>query len=70
MQNFKNVKYIFIDSKKHMWVCSQGTPIYYMDNLKDIKMFDNVEGLKLFNIQTICEDKNKNIWILTLKLPK
>lgn len=61
-----NVKYIFIDSKKHMWICSQGTPIYYLDNLKNIKMFDNVEGLKLFNIQTICEDKNKNIWISSL----
>lgn len=61
-----NVKFVFIDSKKHMWICSQGTPIYYIDNLKDIKMFDNVEGLKLFNIQTICEDKNKNIWISSL----
>ncbi|MDP1799704.1 MAG: two-component regulator propeller domain-containing protein [Bacteroidota bacterium] len=61
-----NVKFVFIDSKKHMWICSQGTPIYYVDNLKDIKMFDNVEGLKLFNIQTICEDKNKNVWISSL----
>jgi ligand-binding sensor domain-containing protein/serine phosphatase RsbU (regulator of sigma subunit) len=61
-----NVKFVFIDSKKHMWVCSQGTPIYYVDNLKDIKMFDNVAGLKLFNIQTVCEDKNKNIWISSL----
>ncbi|MBA2610323.1 MAG: SpoIIE family protein phosphatase [Bacteroidetes bacterium] len=61
-----NVKFVFIDSKKHMWVCSQGTPIYYVDNLKDVKIFDDVQGLKLFNIQTICEDKNKNIWISSL----
>ncbi len=61
-----NVKFVFVDSKKHMWVCSQGSLIYYVDNLKDVKIFDNVQGLKLFNIQTVCEDKNKNIWISSL----
>ncbi|MDP3557579.1 MAG: two-component regulator propeller domain-containing protein [Bacteroidota bacterium] len=61
-----NVKFIFIDSKKHMWICSQGSLIYYMDNLNEIKMFDDVKGLKSFNIQTVCEDENKNIWISSL----
>ncbi|MEO6304283.1 MAG: SpoIIE family protein phosphatase [Bacteroidia bacterium] len=61
-----NVKFVFIDSKKHMWVCSQGSLIYYVDNLENVKIFDNVPGLKNFNIQTVCEDKNKNIWISSL----
>ena len=39
-----NVKYVFIDSKKHMWVCSQGSLIYYVDNLQDVKMFDDVQA--------------------------
>ena len=61
-----NVKYVFIDSKKHMWVCSQGSLIYYVDNLQDVKMFDDVQDLRNFNIQTICEDRDKNVWISSL----
>lgn len=61
-----NVKFVFADSKKHLWVASQGSLIYYVDNYKDIKIFDDVKSLKNFNIQTICEDKNKNIWISSL----
>ena len=61
-----NVKYVFIDSKKHMWVCSQGSLIYYVDNLQDVKMFDDVQGLRNFNTQTVCEDRDKNVWISSL----
>lgn len=61
-----NIKFVFVDSKKHMWVCSQGSLIYYVDNLKDIKIFDDVQGLKSFNIQTVCEDNNNNIWISSM----
>lgn len=61
-----NVKYVFIDSKKHMWVCSQGSLIYYVDDLQEVKMFDDVQGLKNFNTQTVCEDRDKNVWISSL----
>lgn len=61
-----NIKFVFVDSKKHLWICSKGSLIYYVDNYKDVKIFDNVSGLKNFNIQTICEDKNNQIWISSI----
>jgi ligand-binding sensor domain-containing protein len=61
-----NVKFVYVDSKKHMWVCSQGSLIYYVDNYKDVKIFDDVKTLKNFNIQTISEDSKNNVWISSL----
>ena len=61
-----NVKFVFSDNKKHLWVCSQGSLIYYVDDLKTVKIFDDVKGLKNFNIQTVCEDNNKNVWISSM----
>jgi ligand-binding sensor domain-containing protein/serine phosphatase RsbU (regulator of sigma subunit) len=61
-----NVKFVFSDSKKHLWVCSPGTLIYYLDGLKDAKKFNDVNGLKNFHTNGVCEDKNNNIWICTV----
>lgn len=61
-----NVKFVFSDSKKHLWVCSPGTLIYYLTDLKDVKKFNDVTGLKNFHTNGVCEDKNGNIWISTI----
>jgi ligand-binding sensor domain-containing protein/serine phosphatase RsbU (regulator of sigma subunit) len=61
-----NVKFVFSDSKKHLWVCSPGTLIYYLDDFKDAKKFNDVTGLKNFSTNGVCEDKNNNIWISTV----
>lgn len=61
-----NVKFVFSDSKKHLWICSPGTSIYYLDNYKEVKKFNNVEGLKNFSTNGVCEDKNSTIWISTV----
>lgn len=61
-----NVKFVFRDSKKHLWICSPGTLIYYMDDFKEVKRFNEVPGLKNFHTNGVCEDKNNNIWISTV----
>lgn len=61
-----NVRFVFSDSKKHLWVCSPGTLIYYLDDFKDAKKFNDVTGLKNFSTNGVCEDKNNNIWISTV----
>lgn len=58
-----NVKFAFSDSKKHLWICSPGTSIYYLDDLKYVRRFNDVDGLKNFHTNGVCEDKNGNIWI-------
>ena len=58
-----NVKFVFSDSKKHLWICSPGTLIYYLDDYKDIKRFNEIKGLKNFHTNGVCEDKDNNIWI-------
>lgn len=61
-----NVKFVFSDSKKHLWVCSPGTLIYYLDNFNTVKKFSDVPGLKSFSTNSVCEDKNNNIWIASV----
>ncbi len=61
-----NVRFVFLDTKKHLWVCSPGTLIYYIDDYKDVKRFNEVPGLKNFNTNAVCEDKDGNIWISTI----
>lgn len=61
-----NVRFVFSDSKKHLWVCSPGTLIYYLDDFKDAKKFNDVTGLKNFHTNGVSEDKNNNIWISTV----
>ncbi len=61
-----NVRFIFIDSKKHMWVCSPGTLIYYVDDLKTVRKFEDVAGLDKFNTTVVCEDGDNNIWIASI----
>jgi ligand-binding sensor domain-containing protein/serine phosphatase RsbU (regulator of sigma subunit) len=60
-----NVVFAFSDSKKHLWICSPGTLIYYLDDFKDAKKFNDVAGMKTFRINGVCEDNNNNIWICT-----
>jgi ligand-binding sensor domain-containing protein/serine phosphatase RsbU (regulator of sigma subunit) len=59
-----NVFNVFLDSKKRMWISSHGAPPYYIFN-KEIVPFNNIDDLKLFNINGACEDKNGNIWLAT-----
>lgn len=61
-----NVRFVFSDSKKHLWVCSPGTLIYYLDNFKDAKKFNDVPGLKNFSTNAVCEDKDGNVWIASV----
>lgn len=58
-----NVKFVFKDSKRRVWICSPGTLIYYLDDYKDIKRFNEIKGLKNFHTNGVCEDKDNNIWI-------
>jgi ligand-binding sensor domain-containing protein/serine phosphatase RsbU (regulator of sigma subunit) len=58
-----NVKFVFCDTKKRVWVCSPGTLIYYLDDFKDIKRFNEIKGMKNFHTNGVCEDADNNIWI-------
>ncbi len=59
-----NVLSLFCDSKERLWISSHGAPPYF---LKDEKytVFKDIEELKTFNINSVCEDKTGMIWIAT-----
>ncbi len=60
-----NVLQMYIDSKKRQWVCSNGSPPYFIKD-KRITSFKEIPELKSFNIHAICEDNSGNIWIATI----
>ncbi len=60
-----DVKYAFVDSKKRVWVCSPSTMIYFILEEKLVVKFNEVPGLKFFNINSACEDHKGNVWIST-----
>jgi len=59
-----NVLNIFKDSKERLWICSHGTPPYFVKDQK-VTSFKEIEGLYYFNINAVCEDAHGNIWIAT-----
>lgn len=60
-----DVKWAFVDSKKRMWICSPNTVIYFVIERQLVTKFNEIPGLKYFNINSVCEDKKNNIWITT-----
>jgi ligand-binding sensor domain-containing protein len=58
-----NVKFVYRDSKERLWICSPGTPVYYLDSKNEVIKFNEIPGLKNFNTNGICEDPDQNIWI-------
>jgi serine phosphatase RsbU (regulator of sigma subunit)/ligand-binding sensor domain-containing protein len=58
-----NVNHAFVDSRDRLWISSDGSPIYYIDNNNQRKVFDKVEGIHYYKFNGACEDKNGNIWI-------
>jgi ligand-binding sensor domain-containing protein/serine phosphatase RsbU (regulator of sigma subunit) len=59
-----NILNLYQDSKDRLWISSHGAAPYF---LKDSKFttFNNIEELKTFNVNAVCEDQDGNIWIAT-----
>lgn len=59
-----NARYIFADSKKRIWFCSDGTPPYFLQN-DEMTVLRDIEELKSYSINSVSEDLNGLIWIST-----
>lgn len=59
-----NARFIFCDSKKRIWFCSDGTPPYFLQN-DEITVLKDIEELKSYSINSVSEDLNGLIWIST-----
>jgi len=59
-----NVKNVLVDSQGRLWVASYGSPPYYIQNQMTFP-FKNINGLRSFDVNAYCEDKDGKIWIAT-----
>jgi ligand-binding sensor domain-containing protein/serine phosphatase RsbU (regulator of sigma subunit) len=59
-----NVLHAFTDSQRRTWISSHGAPPYYIKE-GTIVPFRNIRGLSSYNINSVCEDQNGDIWIAT-----
>lgn len=57
-----NVNHAFIDSRNRLWISSDGSPIYYLDEQNNRKVFEKVDDIRYYKFNGASEDKNGNIW--------
>jgi len=59
-----NIINLFLDSKDRLWISSHGSPPYFLKDSK-FTFFKDIDELRSFKINAVCEDKTGNIWIAT-----
>jgi ligand-binding sensor domain-containing protein len=59
-----NVVKMMSDTRNRLWLCSKGTPPYYLDN-DEFNVIKDIPELQILTLNSYAEDRNGLIWIST-----
>jgi ligand-binding sensor domain-containing protein/serine phosphatase RsbU (regulator of sigma subunit) len=59
-----NILKLYSDSKEKLWIACNQSGLQCLEN-NEIKLYKDIKGLKSFDISSICEDEDGNVWFCT-----